>query len=292
MGICRFCKIVEMPGKSLGAHSAMCKSNPNYARNIQRSIEASTKRIKNIHGDKGEFSVTCAKCSTTFQVIEFINKFPTKPAYYCSRSCANSHKPTEYSKNKVRDTIKSKYEYIDKTCEKCENTFKIVKGGKSKRRFCSVSCSKINTDEVRASPEYKQKHRDALRGKTGGWRNWGGNGKCGTYNGILFQSTWELAWLIYQIDHGNTPTRCELKIPYINTVGKKCVYHPDFEMNNEIYEVKGYWSDIAKIKVAAAISIGYNINIIDHTNIHIYNDYCIAKYGKDFYIPYLKQKTT
>ena len=62
------------------------------------------------------------------------------------------------------------------------------------------------------------------------------------YDGMTFDSSWELVFYIYQSDHGNNIKRCDEKLEY-EFNGEKHFYFPDFIMNNEYYEVKGehFW---------------------------------------------------
>ena len=42
---------------------------------------------------------------------------------------------------------------------------------------------------------------------SGGLRHGSGRGKKGWYKGYWCDSTWELAWVIYQLDNGKVPVR-------------------------------------------------------------------------------------
>lgn len=84
--------------------------------------------------------------------------------------------------------------------------------------------------------------------KAGGYRKGAGRGKKGWYNGVFFDSQWELAFWIYCIDHNISIRRNETKF-YYNVNDKKHYYLPDFIINDcEIVEIKGYKTDLVEIK--------------------------------------------
>ena len=97
---------------------------------------------------------------------------------------------------------------------------------------------------------------------------------CGYYNGIKFDSSWELSILYY---YEYKITACEITIPYIFN-DKQHLYLPDFDLylNNKKYlvEVKGQYRESDYIKIETArkeIKKGLNnyddIIIIDKYNI-------------------------
>lgn len=59
-----------------------------------------------------------------------------------------------------------------------------------------------------------------------------------TYDGIKFDSSWELIFYIYHTDQNNTVNRCtkSFEYKYNNEIH---FYFPDFNVNGELYEIKG-----------------------------------------------------
>lgn len=264
MSICKYCK-EEISSKSMGVHVLNCKSNPKYEEFQEKRKLKYALRTK----EYSLFKVKCYKCDVEFDVNEPILKFPLKEKYFCSRSCANYRKFKRNIKEKI------------KICSNCKIKFKPLKNEK----YCSYACKNLAKKPM--SEETRDKISAAVKGKTGGWRNFGGNGKSGIFKNIIFQSSWELAWLIYHFDIGNAPKRSTLQIEYINEVGKICKYFPDFELNNQIFEIKGYWSKKTELKLIAARDSGINIVLICKDDIKPYLEYCINKYGKNFYNAFL-----
>ena len=87
-----------------------------------------------------------------------------------------------------------------------------------------------------------------LSGKIGGIRKGAGRGKKGRYKNIWCDSSWELAFVIWHLDNGYSVERN--LIFYLYTWEKKeHKYYPDFIINGELFEVKGFYSDKDKEKI-------------------------------------------
>lgn len=93
------------------------------------------------------------------------------------------------------------------------------------------------------------------KGKTGGYREGSGRAKPGYYKGIYCGSTYELVWVIFQIDHNKSFSRFPTILAFD---GVK--YFPDFIQDGDIIEIKGYES---KEKVARKTEVanknGYDV---------------------------------
>lgn len=135
--------------------------------------------------------------------------------------------------------------------------------------------------------ERKLKISQSMKGNT----NWThnkrrGNGKKGWYKGIFCDSSWELAYVVYHIEHNMHIKRCNIQFIYEwnGTVRK---YFPDFITNEGIIEVKGKFDkkSIYKHKCFP------DVKIIDRIGIKPYLQYVINKYGDEFWnILYEKNK--
>ena len=102
----------------------------------------------------------------------------------------------------------------------------------------------------------------------------------GNYMGIHCDSSWELAFLVYNIEHNIPIKRCNVQRTYINHDGKIRKYFPDFIINeNIIIEIKGYENEDAKLKSQQNPDI-----IVLHKNEMIkYLEYVKNKYGNLFW---------
>ena len=125
--------------------------------------------------------------------------------------------------------------------------------------------------------ERKRKISDQAKLKNGGYRQGSGRGKKGWYKGFFCDSSYELAYLIYCLDHNidikrNTEKR---KYEYQGTIKN---YIPDFIVQGEFVEIKGYKSDQweAKLKSNPDIKILYGKDLKEVF------EYVNKIYGKDF----------
>lgn len=110
--------------------------------------------------------------------------------------------------------------------------------------------------------------------KSGGYREGSGHGKKGWYKGIFCDSTWELAYLIYCLDHNIKIKRNTQTFDYEYN-GEIHKYLPDFIVNGQLVEVKG-WKDP---KWLVKEKIFKNIRIIDKNEIQQYIDYVKTTYN-------------
>lgn len=61
--------------------------------------------------------------------------------------------------------------------------------------------------------------------------------------------------------------------------GTERKYLPDFIVNGELIEIKGYWTEQVREKIKQCPK---PIKVLDKTSIKPYIDYVIDKYGRDF----------
>lgn len=197
------------------------------------------------------------------------------PCRFCCRKCANTRYHSEETKIKLSDSartsekaIKSRIKWladnekryalsrIFRTCPVCGKEFKVIKN--KRENYCSSDCwNKVS----------------------GGIREGSGRSKSGYYKGIFCNSTYELCWVIYNLDHNISFKRSKLQIPY-EYEGCLHIYCPDFELENgTIIETKGYHTDIVDIKTEAAKKQGYNIEILYENDLKYAFDYVKDAYN-------------
>lgn len=117
---------------------------------------------------------------------------------------------------------------------------------------------------------------------SGGLRRGSGRGRKGWYKGYYCDSTWELAYIIYNLEH-NIPFRRNTKsFDYVfNGENKK--YYPDFLLETgEYVEVKGYYTKQFSAKIEQ-FPKETSLLIYDKSAIKPFIDYAVKKYGKDFH---------
>jgi len=101
----------------------------------------------------------------------------------------------------------------------------------------------------------------------------------GSWNGMLYDSSWELALIVYCHDHGIELTRNTHKFPY--QYGRKTEYYqPDFILADGTYvEVKGVKDrrSVAKMK-----QFPYPLKMWTKDDMAKYLQYMKMKYGPDW----------
>lgn len=265
MSVCKYCGD-DVDPKKMGRHVIMCEHNPKYSEYVaKRAATNKTKCAKHIVN----IVSYCKSCRNQFTTESIDGK---QKSYFCSRSCANRRNMSVETRSKIQNSNRARIKHRKTNyCLNCASS--------CKNKFCNSECR----SSYGISDETKLKISNAVKGKTGGFRNFGGSGKKGIYKNILYQSSWELAWLIFQFEHGLNPTRIDFWISYVNENGRSSKYYPDFMMDNTIFEVKGFMSKKTELKIAAARLNGYNIRVISKDEIYEYIDYCVEKYGKEFW---------
>lgn len=112
-----------------------------------------------------------------------------------------------------------------------------------------------------------------------GYRKGASRGHHGYYKGFYCDSTYELAYLIYCLDHNIDIKRCDEKFEY-EFNGKKHFYHPDFIVNNEIIEIKNYYRDDVSFKIKAVQKLNRSIKILYYEDLIDIFNYVAEKYNK------------
>jgi hypothetical protein len=146
------------------------------------------------------------------------------------------------------------------------------------------SSGKASTPELEI--ERRRKISDSMKKNplAGGKRHGSGRGKKGWYKGYWCDSSWELAWVIYHIDHDIVFARNTTPFAYVFD-GKVRYYYPDFIIDNIYHEIKGRrsYSDLDAItqQKISQFSGGQLIVLYSNHMKPILN-YVEDLYGKDF----------
>ena len=192
---------------------------------------------------------------------------------FCSQSCANTQVHSEETKRKISESCTGNLPWnkgtgnpITKICPVCNKPFTCYPS--SKQIFCSKQCCSQD-----------QKGNKLYSKHLGGYREGSGIGKSGWYKGIFCNSTYELAWVIYNLEHSIEFTRNTNSFIYTHE-GKSYKYYPDFIQGGVYIEIKGFLRSKDKSKFEqfpGILKIMYGKDIKDHIN------YCTRKYGIHFY---------
>jgi hypothetical protein len=111
----------------------------------------------------------------------------------------------------------------------------------------------------------------------GGYVQGSGRGKKGWYKGFFCDSSWELAYVVYCLEHNIDIKRNTEKRQYI-WQGVVKNYLPDFIVEGTLTEVKGYKTEqwLAKLKANPDVRVLYE------KDLEPVLEYVKGKYGKDF----------
>lgn len=159
---------------------------------------------------------------------------------------------------------------MEKVCPKCNVTY-ITKD--PRRKYCSVSCSNaskcgrlVSKDSIRKRNETllsrygtrkptSTKHSEATKQKLRAiavQRTLQGRnhhvGKKGRYKGIWCDSSYELAWVIFHLDHLTEFKRCTDTFSY-SFDGGTFSYIPDFKVHGFWVEIKGFETPSRQIQL-------------------------------------------
>lgn len=194
---------------------------------------------------------------------------------FCNRHCAtiygNTHRPKRSAESKKKTSISVKNSI---KCQiAAERSRKIYHCKYCNKEF-SISDIRDISGRLYCSKECKHKY---LSEHTGGYRQGSGRGKQGWYKGIHCDSSWELAYLVYYLDHNLYIERCKEKRQYVWN-NKQHTYYPDFITNDGIIEIKGYSTDQWKSKEEQ----NPDVKVLYKNEIKPYLDYVINTYGTDF----------
>lgn len=246
--ICRYCGKECINTNSLKNHERLCKENPNrQILHVRDNLDSYRQKVKN--GEVKYHSI--------------------------GRICINNGINIKYVKRENLEEYLNSGWNIGVTDSFKEKT----RTANNKREFPGKANDK-DSEEKR-----KQKISNTMKNnhKSGGYRMNSGRGKKGWYKGIFCDSSWELAFVIWNIENNKSIERCKEKREYIFK-GEKHIYIPDFIVEDEVIEIKGYSSKQWEEKIKQ----NPDIKVLYKDDIKPYLDYVISKYGKNFISLYEK----
>ena len=112
----------------------------------------------------------------------------------------------------------------------------------------------------------------------GGHRYGSGRGKKGWYKGIFCDSSWEFAFVLYCEKYNIPIERNNEKFPYVY-LDKQSSYLPDFIVDGQYVEIKGYLSDRNKAKID---QFPHPISVYAGKEMKPIIEEIINLYGKDY----------
>lgn len=212
----------------------------------------------------------CKKCGNKFEPSKGLKN-------YCSLQCRNSRSWSVEDKQRKSLSAKNsdkvrvandvrKQEKIQKICPMCGDSFSVHVCHK-KRIYCSRKCYHLDDHEC--------KYRKVA---PGGCRKGSGTGKSGWYNGIWCDSSYELVWVIYMLDHNISFERNKTGFEY-SFDEKIYKYYPDFKIGDMYIEIKGYHTKKFESKVK---KFPHPLRILYREDLQKEFEYVETKYGANF----------
>lgn len=144
------------------------------------------------------------------------------------------------------------------------------------------SLSKKDKPGHKHTEESKKKISDAMKNNLNWVNSTDKSGKCknGKYLEMYYNSSWELAYMVYCLEHEIKIERNKQYFDYIDIKDKHRKYVPDFILEDGTYiEIKGYYTENVGQKLKY---FPHPITIYYEKDMKIYLDYVINKYGKNF----------
>lgn len=242
---------------------------------------------KYVHYSRSDFScknkkpAVCNVCGKRFSSVLDFRKHRIEEKHFSKRGpksdrswvCKICNAAFPSRRTLQRHKIETKHYYPIADTEKWS---KAVSSGL--RLFYDNESEEHKQLRVKKSKEIVKQHPDKFKG---GITHGGGRGKHGWYRNIWCDSSWELAYVIYCIEHGVSIERYTGSFPY-KYRGTNRTYHPDFLVSgSEIVEIKGYETDQWKAKLNQLPS-SVRIIVIGPREIGQYIRYAVKKYGRDF----------
>ena len=246
----------------------------------QRCNGAGTVRNNSQAGSNHIYSHTCDMgCGN---ISQFFHK---NGKAYCSKLGSNC--PIKIEKDRAKKTGVNPFEGIEH--HRCLKGVKPWNAGLTKENSTIIA----NSAEKLKSTIKKQGHywqgkfhsmsvkakisNVAKKRKLGGYVKGSGRGKKGWYKGFFCDSSWELAYVIYCLEHSIAIQRSNQRRNY-SWKNKNRIYIPDFVVGSKTVEIKGYKTP----QWLAKLNANKDIEVLYKEEMKPILEYVINKYGKSF----------
>ena len=290
--ICKYCGKEFETAQKLGGHVSRCSLNPNKN---QEKIHQKIKENFEKRNPLEEHVLKCQVCGTEYTLQIRHKQFEEgKYRKTCCLECA--HKLTYLNSNieernkKISKSMIGKIPYIkDKHLENGnwitnnEEYKKVIRfNGYCKycgKKILNLSKSQFCSDDCRNKSKHEKLSKISKENNFGGYHpNSIKKHHHGNYKGIHCDSSWELAYLVWCLEHNIKIERCnEIRYYKVNKQTRK--YFPDFIVNNQIIEIKGYLDKYSQLKSEQ----NPDIKVLLKEDLNEMLNYVINKYGKKFW---------
>ena len=231
MFICQHCKKECKSSSGLRIHERYCKANPNHIEYTKIIVNDPCILYCKFCGKQ------CKNKNSLINHERLCKENPNRDLTYYERTGISNLSNRGWNKGLTKDTD----ERVRKTAEALRASFaegRVVSHQKGKARTANE----------------KQKISESMRNNpsAGGRRLGSGRGKKGWYKGYFCDSTYELVYVIYNLDNNIIFSPCRRIYKYVDLDGKEHKYYPDFELpDGSLVEIKGYHTATVDLKLAS-----------------------------------------
>lgn len=215
---------------------------------------------------------------------------------FCSHSCANSRSKSKEERHKIGLAVSQsekfiknnhiKRDYYDKQRQLkmeeynknpylCEICGSILDYDVRQNKTCSKACEN----------EWHRLFRNNYIAKNGVVESGKRGYKFGWYRGYHCDSSWELAFVMYHLDHNISIQRNNSKYFEYEYKGSTHKFFPDFIVEETFIEIKGIESEQCDCKVRD-FPEDVPFKILYYPEVKPYLDYAENTYGKEFFYLY------
>lgn len=248
----------------------------------QNKVQTKGRKISQSHIEKIKlanlkkwkvFDVSCFKCEKSIETREYNVESPKKDKYFCSRSCANSR---EWKKeDRLKKSVSAK------KSKKVKEANKIIGENRIGREFAKrieVNCPVCSETIVFIEGNPRKYHKKCWLSISGGFKLGSSRGKCGWYKGFWCDSSYELAWVIYNLEHSIKFERNKTGFKY-EFENKTSLFYPDFIVDDNYVEIKNFNSKRLEAKLKY---FPHKIKVLYKKDLEKVFNYVIEKYGKNY----------
>lgn len=213
------------------------------------------------------------ECGREFNNYQSLNAHFTHCGIHCEKIGRTLNKRKHEVEHKMCGWDKFKEDDLRKIKEKSQKTQKeAIEKGLYKSWWETAT-----TERVKLKKQHLSKIASERREKS----DIACKGTEGYYKGIHCDSSWELAFVIYCMDHSIPIERCKKRFQYTYDDGSEHTYTPDFIINgSEIIEIKGYSDSKWKNKLRCCVD--RNIRVLYKEDMRPYLSYVRYTYGSKF----------
>lgn len=264
--------------KATGKYENKMKS---MEKQILKTTETWAKKKEELHRRKEEeWRKARHKCERCGKVMK--EKYGS--GRFCSSFCAHSKKHSREQKEKISSSLKRhnklhprvsrlgserKKEAYRLNPSKCVICGNLLSYEKRNNVVCCKKCQN-ELESIKAIERCKEQGTNLC-----------GKGKRGYYKGYYCQSSWELAYVVYCLDHGVLISRNKKGFKY-EWEQKQRTYFPDFVLPDGTYvEIKGYYDKKSESK-NIQFPKNEKLVVLKKKDMEPILDYVIEKYGKSF----------